>query len=591
MSATRWIVKEDSNFQIDNVNPSLAAQIAADTDLPLSLARILLTRGQNSASQVQTFLSPKLSSLSDPFALPNMPAAVARILQAMERGERIVLYGDYDVDGVTSLSLMSRLLKAYGASVFCFLPQRIEEGYGLSHTGIKRCCETYQPQLLIAIDCGTSSATEIESLKKNGIDVIVFDHHECNAHHPLSPDVPLVNPKAGKDYHYLCSAGVIFKACHALLKKAPLPQFNLKHYLDIVALGTVADIVPLVEENRILVKSGLKQMEQTLWPGIRALLEVAGVKPRALKPMDIGYKLGPRLNAAGRLHTAEAALELLLTDDFARGQEIAVELNHQNRQRQELELQTLEHANEKLALLENFPDQHAAIVVGHQGWHPGVLGIVASRLMRKHHRPTFVIGFDETGAGKGSGRSIPGLSLVEALSQCSQWLEKFGGHEMAAGLSLQEKMFSGFQEDFARVARTRLTDEQLQPCMHIDCEVMLEDLTPQFLKAHELLQPFGMGNPQPVFLVRNVIAASPPRVIKEKHLKVDLKPVVAKGPFPPRIPAIFFNGANAIPTPPWDIAFQIEANEFQGRTTLQIHIQAMKNHDSSSYSIDIKSAA
>ena len=570
-STIRWLLPA-----ADPSQASIAAKLTADLDVPAFLAGLLARRGYQTSQAARDFLSPKLTLLGDPFALPNMGLAADRILRALDEGERIVLYGDYDVDGVTSLTIFSRLLAAYGADVECFLPMRIEEGYGLSAEGVARCVQTLQPQLLVAIDCGTASVKEIATLQASGVDVLVFDHHEPQE--TLPNCVALVNPKLGDTYHYLCSAGLMFKACHALLKRRPLPGFDLKESLDLVALGTVADLVPLVEENRILVRRGSLQMAKTLWPGLRALMEVSAVKP-PVRPVHIGFRLGPRLNAAGRLGTAQAALELLTTTDADRATELATELDVQNRERQEVEQRTLLEAQAQLDALEGGATARAAIVVGARGWHPGVLGIVASRLMRTHHRPTLVVGFDESGVGKGSGRSIEGLSLVGALGRCAELLQKFGGHEMAAGLTMQETGFLQFQTDFTEIARTLLSDEQLKPYLRLDAEVTLAELDADFLGCHELLQPFGMGNPQPTFFARGVTPVSEPRIMKEKHYRFMLRQPLRGGRgYVPAVPAVFFNGVRTpLPTPPWDMAFQVEANEYRGETSLQVQVQALRS--------------
>ena len=336
-----------------------------------------------------------------------MGAAVSRVLSALDQHERIVLFGDYDVDGVTSLALLNEMLRAYGGAPELFLPLRIEEGYGLSRESVERCLEQHQPQLLIAIDCGTSSVNEVAILNERGVDVIVLDHHEPKAQLPGC--VAVVNPKlTACGFEYLCSVGIVFKLCHALLKTRPLPEFDLKSKLDLVALGTVADIVPLRGENRVLVQRGAIEIAQTSRIGLQKLMQIAGVHSPIL-PDDIGYRLGPRLNAAGRLSTAEKSLRLLLTQDESEATVLAAELDRQNRERQEVETQIFVAATEKIDMEFNAA-RDAAIVAGARGWHPGVLGIVASRLARKYHRPAIVIGFGENGVGKGSGRSIEGLN-------------------------------------------------------------------------------------------------------------------------------------------------------------------------------------
>jgi single-stranded-DNA-specific exonuclease len=532
------------------------------------IARLLLRKGFRCAEEVEKFLRPRLSSLSDPFLLPQMHAAVSRILTALDRRERIVLFGDYDVDGVTSLALLDEILQAYGDAPELFLPLRMEEGYGLSRESVERCLEQHRPQLLIAIDCGTASVTEITELKRRGVDVIVLDHHEPKS--ALPECVAIVNPKVTEcGSEYLSSVGIVFKLCHALLKTRSLPGFDLKTKLDLVALGTVADIVPLRGENRIVVQRGALEIARTSRIGLRKLMEVAGVRAPIL-PEDIGYGLGPRLNAAGRLSTAEKSLRLLLTHDESEAAMLAAELDQKNRERQEVERQIFDAAVEKIDSQFD-PGCDAAIVAGARGWHPGVLGIVASRLVRKYHRPAIVIGFDKNGVGKGSGRSIEGLNLVEALNHCAGSLDKYGGHEMAAGMSLREENFDRFAKAFRNAARELLSDEALQPCLRLDHDLAFTEIDIGFLRWHEMLQPFGNGNPQPLFLAREVEPVAPPRVMNEKHLLFRLR----QGDRHRR--AVYFNGAaNQLPPPPWDVAFRIRADEYNGETLVAMHIEAVR---------------
>jgi single-stranded-DNA-specific exonuclease len=543
---------------------------------------LLFRKGFRSADEVQNFLRPRLSSLSDPFLLPQMRAAVPRILLALDQRERIVLFGDYDVDGVTSLALLAETLRAYGAAPELFLPLRMEEGYGLSRESVARCLEQNRPQLLIAIDCGTASIGEIADLKRDGIDVIVLDHHQPSQSNGVAserksqlPDcVAMVNPKAdpASSFHYLCSVGIVFKLCHALLKTRPLPGFDLKSKLDLVALGTVADIVPLVEENRLLVQRGAIEIGRTSRIGLKKLMQIVGVRP-PISPHDIGYRLGPRLNAAGRLSTAEKSLRLLLTNDEDEAAALAIELDQQNRARQEVEKQILAAAVETIDKRFD-PARDAGIVAGARGWHPGVLGIVASRIARKYHRPAILIGFDENGVGKGSGRSIEGLNLVDALTRCASRdcaIEKFGGHEMAAGLAVREENFEQFAEVFGRIARESLSEEALQGRLCLDHELSFRDVDVEFLRCHELLQPFGNANPQPLFFARAVEPVGPPRVLNEKHLVFRLR----QGNRHRR--AVYFDGAaNQLPPSPWDVAFRIGVDEYDGETLVGMRIEAVR---------------
>ncbi len=533
------------------------------------IVELLKRKGFADRAELDRFLRPRLKSLGDPFLLPNMGAAVERILRAIDRKERVVLFGDYDVDGVTSLALLAEMLRSYGVAPALFLPLRMEEGYGLSAESVARCCEEHRPELLIAVDCGTSSNSEIAGLVARGVDVIVLDHHEPKS---VLPDcVAMVNPKIDSDcdQQYLCSVGVVFKLCHALLKTRPSPAFDLKAHLDLVALGTVADIVPLHRENRVLVQRGAKEIARSNRPGIQRLMEVAGVRS-PISPEDIGFRLGPRLNAAGRLATAEKALRLLLTSDDTEAAELAAFLDVQNRERQAVEKEIFAAADEQVTA--NFlAERDAAIVVGALGWHPGVLGIVASRLMRKYHRPAIVIGFDAGGVGKGSGRSIEGLSIVEALTRCDMFLAKFGGHEMAAGLTIDQANYAAFADAFRAAAHALLSEEQLQPCLHLDHEINFRDLNSDFLQWHERLQPFGNGNPQPTFFAREVEPTIMPQVLKEKHVVLRLRQKNHHQR------AIFFGGAaSALPPPPWDVAFRVSADVYEGETRLQMQVQAMR---------------
>jgi len=557
----RWILLPPEQL---NGGPILWSEICGCE----CIARLLLRKGFASADEVQAFLRPRLKTLSDPFRLPNMETAVGRILAALDRRERIVLFGDYDVDGVTSLALLAETLRGYGAVPDLFLPLRMEEGYGLSRESIERCVAKYHPQLLIALDCGTSSAAEIVDLRHRGVDVIVVDHHEPKS--ALPECAAIVNPKIdpASAFHDLCTAGIVFKLCHALLKARPI-EFDLKSKLDLVALGTVADIVPLRGENRTFVQRGAAEIAKTSRLGLKKLIEVSGVKPPILTE-DIAYRLGPRLNAAGRLRTAEKSLHLLLTENETEANELAEFLDKQNRERQEVEKQIFAAAEEKIAR-EFKPSRDAAIVVWARGWHPGVLGIVASRIVHKYHRPAIVIGFDDHGAGKGSGRSIEGLNLVQALTRCADKLEKYGGHEMAAGLSIQEKDVDLFAEQFRGVARELLSDDDLQPRLRLDHEITFAELNFDFLGWHEMLQPFGSGNAQPLFFAREVQSVVAPRVVGENHLAL----VLRQNNYQRR--AIFFGAAkDSLPAQPWDIAFRIRADEYEGETRLEMRVEAVR---------------
>ena len=561
MMQKRWIFPGEANA-------GAVASVRGEMELPAFLAHLLVRRGFSDATSADAYLNPRMRSLSAPELLPGIDVAVRRVLEALRNNERMVLYGDYDVDGITSLTILARVFKAYGADVPCFLPLRAEEGYGLSEAGVERCLGMHSPQLLLAVDCGTTSVREIARLRARGVDVVVLDHHEPA---PERPDcTALVNPKCGADFHYLCSAGVVFKLAHAMVKAHPIPGLDLREYLDLVALGTVADIVPLVGDNRVFVSHGLRRMEHTRWVGLEALRRVSGAGS-PVRAGDIGFRMGPRINAAGRLGPATEALRLLLTDDAREADRLAAGLDANNRERQGVERQVVMDAEDWVA--RNFkPGADATIVAGSREWHIGVIGVVASRIMRQYHRPTFVIGFDESGAGKGSGRSIEGLSLVGLLRDCAGHLEKYGGHEMAAGISLNEERLPAFREAFEAAARGIATEDMLTPRLMLDCELELGDIDDAVLRSQDLFEPFGAANPQPVMFSRGVKPSGAPRVMKEKHLRIDLECGRR------RVTAVFFNApVDAMPRPPWDIAYTLDWNFWQGRAEPQLRIVEVRH--------------
>ncbi len=536
---------------------------------PAILEHLIHQRGLPVGENLESFLRPKLRDLGDPFEIGEMREGVERILQAIDRGEQICLYGDYDVDGVTSIAVMRRVLHAYGMEPRHFIPLRSSEGYGLSKAALERCMrEGPKPDLLIAVDCGTVSIDEIAGLRADGIDVIVVDHHEPSQRG--RPDVvALVNPKCGGGPAYLCAAGVCFKLAHAMIKTRPVPNFDLKELLELVAVATIADIVPMIGENRLLVRHGLKRLPQTLNPGLQALQEVSGMNGKATS-MDVGFRIGPRLNAAGRMDVPEDALATLLTDCKRLARELAEKLDEYNKRRQTHENQIRREAMEMLTATFD-PVRDPVIVLGSRTWHPGVVGIVASRLMRQFHKPTFIIAIDAEGVGKGSGRSIEGVSLVQAINACRDHLIAGGGHDMAAGLSIAEDKMDAFRADFAAYVLNNTVEEQRQPKLKVDAEITFDQLSLEFLTDYELLQPFGNGNPQPIFMARGVHLSRPPVHMKNQHLRLNLRQGYAEQD------AVFFGGGEvALPDPPWDIAFTIDRNTFRGRTTLQIIIQDVR---------------
>lgn len=548
--------------------------IPPDTDdqLPEILIRMMLQRGVK-MDQMERFLTPRLKDLADPFLMPDMQQAVDRIFKAIDSNEAICVYGDYDVDGITSVTLMTRILDAYGASVRNFIPRRGSEGYGLNQAALKRCMdEGSKPSLLITVDCGTASVDEITLLQSEGIDVIVVDHHEFPP--AGKPDcIAVINPKdpgATIDASYLCAAGVVFKLAHALLKQRDIEGFDLKDFLDLVALATVADIVPLINENRLLVRHGLRLMQQTNHAGLRALMDIAQVKP-PLTSADVGFRIGPRINAAGRMDKPEDALETLMCNHHSDSKALAERLDSHNRARQAEELRIHDEA------MHQFKHEHdpndPVIVLASRDWHPGVVGIVASRMMRHYHKPSFVIAIDSDGLGKGSGRSIGGVSLMDAINANREHLEAGGGHAMAAGISIHEENIDAFRKGFAHHVIESVSDKDRLPRLHIDAEIDFPELSLDFLNSYEQLQPFGSANPEPVFMTCEVWLTEPPRELKNNHLKLSLKQKECWHS------AMFFGGGTReLPEQPWDIAFTISRNTFRGNTSLQIVIQDVRHH-------------
>ena len=540
--------------------------------LPLLVRKLLAQRGISGRESAQRFLKPRLADLGDPFAMREMDAAVERIFRAADNGEHVCIYGDYDVDGVSSVTLLHTILRAYNIRTDYFIPVRTREGYGLSEEGMANAIAKCggKPGLLISVDCGTSSVEEVAWLQEQGIDVVILDHHEASTQ-GRPPAVAVVNAKLEEDspFTYLCSAGVVFKLAHAMLKRRRLPQFDLKNYLDVVAIATVADIVPLVEENRLLTRHGLRVMESGGNIGIQALNRVTNLNRRP-SASHVSFRIGPRLNAAGRMDSPQDALNLLMTRDTARAMELAERLELHNRARQQEEEKIRNEAMEMLSRSFS-PSRDSVIVLGSRTWHPGVVGIVASLLMRRYHKPTFVISLDENGIGKGSGRSIPGVSLVQAIHACSDTLISGGGHDMAAGLVIHEDMIEAFRARFDAFVRENVDADKLKPMLSIDAEVTFPELTLDLLDSYELLEPFGNSNPQPVFMSRNVMLTDAPRHLQGNHLRLGLR----QGSH--ECDAMYFNGGSVrLPDPPWDIAFTIDRNVWRGRTTLSISIQDIR---------------
>lgn len=541
------------------------------------VATCLINRGIVTTEAADAFLDPRLRSLSDPMILPDIRLAIDRLFLARERNEPLVIFGDYDVDGVTSTAILTEVLTTLGWQCSQYLPHRRDEGYGLSQAGVENCLARHPTSLLLAVDCGSTAVDPIGWLNSRGVDVLVLDHHQLSD--PLPPALALVNPLRSPNAAIapFCSAGLAFKLAHALVKHGResglvgFDTYNLKPLLDLVALGTIADLVPLIGENRILVHAGLERLDSTSRVGLQALKRVS----RTRSPMgvyEVGFQLGPRLNAAGRLETAEDALRLLLCDRESEAQSLAEVLDLQNRERQEVEKRIAQEAGERVRNRFD-PERDLVIVEGDASWHIGVVGIVASRVLREFQRPTLILGGDGT-LWRGSGRSISGFDLAGALRDCSDLLEKHGGHAMAAGLSIDPVRLEAFRLRINDLARERLRPEHLQPEVRIDASIPLRSLSLPVVADLRRLEPFGMGNPVVQLAVRGLSHARPPQRLKEQHWKF----WVTDGGTP--VETVWWAaGDRPVPEGRFDLAVIPEAGDYGGRRFLQLRLIDWKTSD------------
>lgn len=552
-----------------------AERLAADLNIPPLLAQCLLNRGLSNPARIAGFLQPRLKDLGDPFLLPNMAAAVERLFQARQRNEPLVIFGDYDVDGVTSTALLLEFLRALGWTAHCYLPHRVDEGYGLSQDGIENCLRKFPVPLLLAVDCGSGTAGSIAWLRQRGVDVIVLDHHQVS--NPPPAATALVNPQLGTASTTpasteLCSVGLAFKLAHALLKRARetgLPGaagFDLRPLLDLVALGTIADIVPLAGENRPLVAIGLQRLAETRRPGLVALKRVAQC-PALPGTYEVGYQLAPRLNAAGRLETAEEALRLLMAPDLASAMPIAQALDAHNRERQNIERDMADKVIGPLRDRFN-PATDCAIVEADASWHIGVVGIVASRVLQQFYRPTIILGGDG-GDFRGSGRSIAGFDLAAALRECGDLLLRHGGHAMAAGVTLSPANVDAFRTRLNDLARRALTPEQLQAPLRLDAEVCLSEVTLECLAILDQLKPTGPSNPAVQLVARSVAMQRPPQRMgtQKQHVKLWITDGAATHE------AVWWGaGGQPMPADRFDLAFAPQVNDYNGRRIVQLKV-------------------
>lgn len=564
-------------WRVSEPDPTLTRRLAKDLNVPPVIAALLANRGLSEPPLAVRFLTSALADIHDPFLLQGMDCAVERLATAFRQGEKVCVYGDYDVDGISSVALLISFFREIGLACFYYIPKRLDEGYGLSADGVETAAHQ-GADVIVTVDCGITAVNESILCSSLGIDLIITDHHTPDDIIPQA--FAVINPhQPGCPFPFkaLAGVGVAFNLLIALRNRLREEGVfsgnggpNLRKYLDLVALGTIADIVPLLDENRIFVKYGLVELTNSSRVGIQALKKVAGVSGQ-VGCGAVGFRLAPRLNAAGRLEDAALGVELLLCSDGEKATEIATCLDASNEERQGLEREMLLDA---LRMVKGEPllADKKSIVLASREWHPGVIGIVASRIVDIFHRPTILVALQE-GNGRGSGRSIPKFHLHDALHACSEHLLKFGGHKYAAGLSIDESTLEAFVARFDEIAQGALTDSDLTPQLIIDCELSGEELTLELAEVLESLSPFGMGNPEPVFMTRGASIVDR-RVLKERHLKLRL---AVGGNI---VEAIGFDMAESkLPSGTIDAVFSLGVNLWNGRRNLQLRLKDFRAAD------------
>jgi len=508
MMRKRWIIAPTSSDKTKALSDKL--------NIPLIIAQLLANRNITKPDEAHAFLHADLSSLHDPFLLKGMGKAVSRIRKAVSKGEKILIYGDYDVDGVTSTALLSRVLKKLGANTAEYIPNRLEDGYGLN---LRAAQDAYRKnaKVIITVDCGINAQKEIEYLNSLNIDTIVVDHHRLETHLKV-PAYSIINPlQDGCEYPFknLAGVGLAFKLACALLDKN---AHQLRGHLDLVALGTISDVVSQLGENRILTKYGLDILGESEKVGIRELIRASSLNKKVINAGHVGFVLGPRINAAGRIGSADLALRLLTTEDTQEARSLADILNRENRSRQKLQNDVYEEAINKINKEINFKD-HKVIVLSNEGWHPGVIGIVASRVAEQFYRPTIMISLNKN-KGRGSARSIRNFHLFNAVSKCTEFLDSFGGHEGACGLTILPKFITKFRDYINEVADKMLSPEDLEPVLEADMKIPLHRLSANIINQIEKLSPFGPKNPEPLFISEDLTVKHQPRFLRKNGVKM-----------------------------------------------------------------------
>lgn len=561
---------QSSNWQVRSIDQQQVSALAGALGLSPLAATVLCGRGVVEPEQAKDWLSSSGGLTHDPFGLPDMERAIDRLHLAIQRGERICFYGDYDVDGMAATSLHFLFWRSVGARAEVYIPHRQEEGYGL-HEGAIRKLADKGVSLLLTADCGTTSYQEIEVARSLGMDVIVTDHHQLQARMP--EPLAFINPyRPDSVYPFrgLCSGGLAYKVAEAYVQKYRPAGVSMETYRDLVALSSIADLVPLTDENRVLVRDGLAQVAQGTRCGIRALTRDLGLNGTC-SAGTIGFRVAPRLNAAGRLAHAELGVRLLTTESEPAALQLAQELESLNRCRREIEEEITREAIAQV----DAEDPQPAIVVGAKGWHIGVIGIVASRLVERYHRPAVVVTFDTQGIGKGSVRGVAGFDVCRALQQCEPDLVAFGGHPMAAGLTVREEAFAGFRHRFWEAGEGLLEGAQQGHTVDVDAEVGLADVQFPLIRELERLQPFGMGNPEPNFMSRG-ISVLEKRVVGESHLKLVLRqpgsvPLDSIGFRMGSLAQAIDAGNGRI-----DAVFTPELNEWKGSSRIQLRLRDVR---------------
>jgi len=565
-----WVIKAQGD---EEVVASLARELAIEKPL----AQLLVQRGITSYEEARTFFRPDLKDLHDPFLMKDMDRAVERIRDAIQSGEKVLIYGDYDVDGTTAVSLVYSFFKDHFKSVDYYIPDRYQEGYGISFKSIDESASN-GVSLVIALDCGIKAVDKVAYAREKGIDFIICDHH--NPGDEIPDAAAVLDPKQ-KDcpypYKELSGCGVGLKLAEAFAQKAGLSSELVYQFLDLVVVSIASDIVPITGENRIMAYYGLKILNEKPGTGLRAICDVAGIGNKQIDIEDIVFKIGPRINAAGRMESGKKSVDLLVSQKGSDARIISKKINSYNLDRRNIDTEITRQAIEMIRCNAMLQDRNSTVLYNPE-WHKGVIGIVASRLLDHYYRPTVIL-TQSNGFATGSARSVLGFDLYQAIESCSDLLENFGGHKYAAGLTMKTENVAVFTERFESIVRETIDPEQLIPVVEIDTELQLRDINDKFFRILKQFQPFGPENNSPVFLSENVVDNGYGRTVgtNGEHLKLTL--IQEENPFKV-FPAIAFHHGSRFKQVskgmPFDICYQLTENEFRGKTTLQIHILDMK---------------